>query len=299
MLRERTPTAREHDRRRLDRCPSLEPVQVGSGLPVRGGADEPVDRVGRQHCQLPVTDRLDDAVDVRHGRRPSTTRSIPARSGVTRTSSKPSSSSSAAVGAAWPSPTSSASAPPGASTLADPRATASTAPSALSAACGSQSRTSGCNVARSAASTYGGFETTRSHGPAGRPSKRSWLASCTAMPVRETFSAASASASAELSIPVTRAPACSSAIASAIAPGAGADVEHPRRLAAGDQRQRPVDQDLRLGPRDQRPPVDREHQATEPPLAEHVLEWLAPRPPAHELPRASSSAAFSGRSNAM
>ena len=91
-----------------------------------------------------------------------------------------------------------------ASTLADPRATASTAPSALSAACGSQSRTSGCSVGE-----VGGVDVRRVRDDeiprAGRQAVEEVVAAraATARPVRATFSAASASASAELSIPVT------------------------------------------------------------------------------------------------
>ena len=54
----------------------------------------------------------------------------------------------------------------------------------------------------------------------------------------------------------------------------------PAAPRARDQRERALDQDLGLGPRDQRAPVDRERQPAESPLAEHVLEWLAARSPA-------------------
>ena len=39
-------------------------------------------------------------------------------------------------------------------------------------------------------------------------------------------------------------------------PCARAHVEHGRRLDPGEQREAPLDDDLRLGPRDQRPLVD-------------------------------------------
>ena len=52
--------------------------------------------------------------------------------------------------------------------------------------------------------------------------------------------------------PVTRAPGCSSAIASAIAPDPGADVEDARRAVAVEQREAPLDERLGLGAGDQR-----------------------------------------------
>src|SRR4051812_15902484 len=67
---------------------------------------------------------------------------------------------------------------------------------------------------------------------------------------------------------------------------AGADVENPRLLAARNQRERSVDEDLRLGSRNQCPPVDRQCEVAKAPLAEHVLQWLPPSPPSHELTRA-------------
>ena len=81
--------------------------------------------------------------------------------------------------------------------------------------------------------------------------------------------------------------------------GARADVEHARRVAAGEQAQGPLDEDLRLGSRDQRARVDRERQAPEPPLAEDVLERLARARRATSARAASSSAGVSGRSSAM
>ena len=59
--------------------------------------------------------------------------------------------------------------------------------------------------------------------------------------------------------------------------GAGADVEHRGRFAPGEQREHTLDHDLGLGPRDQRARVDRQRQPTEAPLAEDVLQRLAPR----------------------
>ena len=76
-----------------------------------------------------------------------------------------------------------------------PRATASTAPSAAQRRVWLPVAHLRLEPGRSAASTYGGFETTRSQAPSGSPSKRSCRQSSTARPVRATFSAASASAS--------------------------------------------------------------------------------------------------------
>ena len=69
--------------------------------------------------------------------------------------------------------------------------------------------------------------------------------------------------------------------------GAGADVQHARPVEAGDERESTLDEDLRLRSRDQRPPVDGQREVAESPLAEHVLERLAPCSPGHELPRRS------------
>ena len=109
----------------------------------------------------------------------------PARSGVTRTATNRARARRAAVASACPSPTSSASAPAGGEHARPRRATtASTAPSALSAACGSQSRTSGSSAGRSGGVDVRRVGDDRSHGPAGKPSKRSWRSSSTARPVR-------------------------------------------------------------------------------------------------------------------
>ena len=119
------------------------------------------------------------------------------------------------------------SAPPGRRTSNPPRATASVAPTPTSASRGSQSRTSGASASISSGRTYGGFETTRSQGPAGSPVKRSHSRSSIATPVRSAFAPATSSASADASTPVTTAPGCSSASASAIAP-----LPSPRRERA-------------------------------------------------------------------
>ena len=91
-------------------------------------------------------------------------------------------------------------------------------PPPKSATCGSQSTTSGASPGASSGRTYGGLETTRSQSDPGRPESMSCRRKSTAIPVLVAFSRASESASSETSMPVTRAPGCSSAIASAIAP---------------------------------------------------------------------------------
>ena len=57
--------------------------------------------------------------------------------------------------------------------------------------------------------------------------------------------------------------------------GAGADVEDARRVAAVEEGERALDEDLRLGPRDERARVAAQGQAAEVPVAEDVGERLA------------------------
>ncbi len=64
---------------------------------------------------------------------------------------------------------------------------------------------------------------------------------------------------------------------------ARADVEHSRRGHTVEQRQATLDDDLGLRPRDERAPVDLQHQPPEAPLAEDVGERLARTAPADEL----------------
>ena len=150
-------------------------------------------------------------------------------------------------------------------------------PLPTSATCGSKSRTSGISVSSSSGSTYGGFEATRSHGPAGRPARTSCSSSSMSRPVRATFSRASASASPETSIAVTRAASKLVGERQGDRAGAGADVEHPRRLDVTQPGEAALDHDLRLGPRDQRPLVDREREPAEAPFAEDVGDRLVAR----------------------
>ena len=139
------------------------------------------------------------------------------------------------------------------------------------------------------ARTYGGFETTRSNGPARQPvvqvlqeqldveaGERGVLARrATARPPRRRSA-------------TTRAPGTSSASASAIAP-----VPVPTSSTRGDRHvaqelDAALDDDLRLGPRHERALVAAKRQPAEPPLAEHVRERLARRARAeHERPDGS------------
>src|SRR3954454_738868 len=66
--------------------------------------------------------------------------------------------------------------------------------------------------------------------------------------------------------------------------GSRADIEHARALVLTDQDERALDEDLGLGTGDERPPVDRQGQVPDPPFAEDVLQWLAPRAPSDQLP---------------
>ena len=129
--------------------------------------------------------------------------------------------------------------------------------------------------------TYGGFETTRSQPsspPRSRPSRSS-----TSSPSRSAFSRASASASGETSTAVTFAPGCSSAIESAIAPEPTPTSSTRGVAMPVDDREAPLDDDLRLGPRHQRAGVRPQRQPPEAPLAEHIGERLAGASAAEQL----------------
>src|SRR5919197_5383546 len=209
---------RAEERRRLLLRPLLESVEASHGrLPIRVSA-EPVDGVDRQNDGLPGLDRRHRVLYDSH--RPSTTRSLQARSGVASTGAKPRSERSAETSRAVPSANTSTSQAPGRSTSRAAAAIAFVTPRPSSASFGSQSRTSGWSVASSEGSTYGGVETTRSYGPPRNPPATSCSSNRTraASPVSSAFSRARSSASLETSIAVTRAPGCSSAIARAIAP---------------------------------------------------------------------------------
>ena len=100
---------------------------------------------------------------------------------------------------------------------------------------------------------------------------------------RATFSAATASASADVSVPTTRAPGCSSAIASAIAPDPSPMSSTRGSAQIRDQLEAALDEHLGLGPRDQDAGIDGQRQPPEPPLSEHVRERLPRRATRDEL----------------
>ena len=126
---------------------------------------------------------------------PSTTRSRPARSSVVLTCSYPSSPSSPSTRGESPAATSSTSAPPGAARRAR-RARRPPSPPRRRAPLAAPSRAPRARASRAPPGrTYGGFETTRSHGPSGRPVNRSHSRSSIARPVRTAFAPATSSAS--------------------------------------------------------------------------------------------------------
>src|SRR5437762_530376 len=64
--------------------------------------------------------------------------------------------------------------------------------------------------------------------------------------------------------------------------GADAHVEHAWSWLTVEERERPLDEELRLGSRDERSRVAAQRQSTEVPLAEQVGERLAPAAALHE-----------------
>ena len=219
-----------------------------------------------------------------HGRRPSTTRSRPARSRVTQIVDVAEPGEQAGDGSPPDRPRPRARAHhPSPSTSIAARATASVAVAP-------EERDGGLPVAHLGREQLalvrvdvGRIRDDEVPRPVGKAGEEVVLGRArAATPVRTAFSRASASASREASIPVTRASGCSSAIASAIAPEPGPDVEHHRLVDTGEQREAALDDELRLGPRYERPAVDCERQTPEAPLAEDVLERLARCPPRRE-----------------
>ena len=99
----------------------------------------------------------------------------------------------------------------------------------------------------------------------------------TSSPCRSAFRRATSIASGELSIPVTRTPWRSWAIASAIAPRPGPDVEHPLPVLGQ------LDEQLGLGTRHQHAVVHEQLQLAEVGAAEDVGDRLAPHAAAHHV----------------
>ena len=64
--------------------------------------------------------------------------------------------------------------------------------------------------------------------------------------------------------------------------GTDPDVEHARGGNAREQRQRALDNDLRLRPRNERARIRLESQMTEAPLAKHVRKRLSLLPPGEQ-----------------
>ena len=112
-------------------------------------------------------------------------------------------------------------------------------------------------------------------GPPGRPAWKSCSTSSIGRPVRSAFSRASSSASGDASIAVTRAPGCSSAIASAIAPVPVPTSSTCRLVDPAQQLEAPSNDYLGLRARDQRPPVDGQRQPAKAPLPEQIRDRLA------------------------
>ena len=167
-----------------------------------------------------------------------------------------------------------------------PRTTASTCPSPTSATCGSHSRTSGCERRelrlgrRRAGSRRRGPTARRAARRTGRAGGARRRARC----ARRSRARARVRL-AETSIAVTRAPGCSSAIASAIAPVPVPTSSTRGAVAPGDQAERSARRPSRSRAAGSAPAAStRERQPPEPPLAEDVLERLAPCPPRDERP---------------
>ena len=168
-----------------------------------------------------------------------------------------------------------------------------------SASRGSQSRTSGCE--RRSSSCVRRTAGSRRRGPSPPPPPRSRpRAARPRARAARAFSRASASASGETSTAVTCAPGCSSAIASAIAPEPTPTSSTRGAVEVREQREAPLDDDLRLGPRHERARVGAQRQPPEAPLAEDVGERLAGAAAARAARRTcASSSSSSGRSNSV
>ena len=231
------------------------------------------------------------ARDVAHaGRRPSTTRSRPARSRVTTTSVE----ARAPRGARRRHPRAAraprARGPRRASTRPPPPAQGlRRARRSKSATCGSQSTTSGASPGLLRRGRTADWRR-RDPSPPGQAGEACRAGgSSTAIPVLAAFSRASESASSETSMPVTRAPGCSSAIASAIAPE---PVPTSRTRGASTPREEgeaPLDDGLGLRTRDQRTPVDGQRRGAGSPIHRRCTGAARGPPGARRAPRRRSS----------
>src|SRR6185503_3741117 len=140
-----------------DRLRAVTALELEEDVLVLGQRAEPVDGVGREDHRAAGTQLGDGVVHLV----PSTTRSIPVRSLVTRTSRQPAAPRISATSRAWPSPTSKTT--KGAFAA---RASRSCSPRPTSATSGSR-RSSGWSSSR--LSTYGGLATTTSQPSAATP----------------------------------------------------------------------------------------------------------------------------------
>ncbi len=265
----------------------LERVQAGAGVGVPRGARDAVHRVGGDHGQL-----AGQQAGVRTGRdahpeRPSTTRSIPARSVCTATSPYPRRSSSDAIQGACPSPHSTIRTPRGSSRS---RAGPSSALVDL-AAVGSRDR---CQLWLELA--HLGVEPRQvARGDVGRVGQdRVEAAPCDAIQQVALH---------ELHLqpqPLRIGPGDGKRARRDVGgrdprpgqlggnrqgdgAGAGADVQHPRLLDTLEQRQRPLDDQLGLGPGHQHPLVDRQLDRPETAAAGDVGDRLPAAAPADQL----------------
>ena len=195
------------------------------------------------------------------------------------TSSYPSADSDRATPGAWPSPTSSTS-----HVVRARAARSSCRPCPTSATEGSQSRTSAWRDGSSSAWTYGGFETDEVPARLFLGGLEAALAQrepqSEALPVlpgeREGVRGDVDGSHARARMLVRD--------RQGNRPGTDADVEHARLLEPCEQRQAALDDDLRLGARDERTRVRPQRQPPKAPLAEDVRERLAGAAAAEQLP---------------
>ena len=164
---------------------------------------------------------------------------------------------------------------PGRSTASAPRATASVAPSPTSAIARLPVAHLGLERSISSSRTYGGFDTTRSQGPSGKPVETGRRERSRR---RVRFGPRSRARPRARRPSVDRRdarPRCFVGDRERDRPASGADVENARLGDPVDPRQAALDDDLRLGSRNEHPRVDARRQPAKSPFAEHVRERLA------------------------
>ena len=258
---------------------------VRSGRLGVGGAGEAVDRVRRDHDDLSGADGIDRARDLLVHRRPSTTRSRPVRSAVTRTSWYPSDSSSAIVAAACLSVD-----------LEDERTVrgedvhrARRNRLGVTRLEKRGRRLELDHLRREPVALVGAHVRRVRDDEVPRPRREPveqvvWLQLDGETGARGVLAGEPERVLGD----VDAGHPCPWVLVGdreRDRPGAGADVEHGWRLCSVEQCQAALHDDLGLGPGDQSAPVDRERQPAEAPLAEHVLQRLAPGSSRDELAR--------------